>query len=180
MRKSHNKAELAEFVNRLTAAQFALQSYITFMVGNVEDAKDILQETNLTLWKEADKYDFDRPFLTWAKTVAAFQVKTFRTLQSRDRLLFDEELLARVAVEAEVENDMQRMLEALERCIEQMTLSQKALLKARYFQGRAVKAIAKAMCCSADSVSMLLFRIRDKLGACVENSLREEVPHASP
>lgn len=176
--KWQNPDRSAEFVKRLTAAQFGLQAHITFLVGNAEDAKDILQETNLTLWKEAEKYDFEREFLPWAKTVAAYQVKTFRTLQSRDRLLFDEELLARVAIEPEVEHDMHRMLEALERCMDKMTLSQKALLRSRYFQGLAVNAIAKTLKCSADSVSMLLYRIRDRLGKCVESAMREEVPHA--
>jgi RNA polymerase sigma-70 factor (ECF subfamily) len=168
-----------EFVQRLTAAQFALKAYITFLVGNPEDAKDVLQEVNVTLWKEAGAYDFGRPFLAWAKTVAWWQVKTFRTRQARDRLVFDEELLARVAAEGGGdEEEMARMLEALEHCVERLTAGQKALLRQRYAQGRGIAAIAGALRRSADAVSMLLYRIRDKLGQCVERRLAEEEGHA--
>lgn len=148
-------------------------------MGNPEDAKDILQDVNVTLWKEAAAYDFARPFLPWAKSVAWYQVKTFRTLQSRDRLVFDDALLERVAAEADLDNeDMQQRLGALEKCVEKLTTGQKALLRQRYAQGRAVHEIAGVLQRSADAVSMLLYRIRDKLGQCVERTLAEEAKHA--
>ena len=168
----------AEFIGRLTAAQFELQAYITFLIGNTEDAKDVLQETNRVLWRESGTYDLSRPFLPWAKSVAWYQVKTFRTLQSRDRLVFDEELLARVAQTANETADMNRMLEALETCFERLSRPQKAVVRARYFRGKEVNAIAHGLRCSVASVSMLLFRIRDKLGGCVEAALKAEVSHA--
>jgi RNA polymerase sigma-70 factor (ECF subfamily) len=167
------------FVQRLTEAQFALQAYITFLVGNPEDAKDVLQDVNLTLWKEAAGYDPKRPFLAWAKAVAFYQVKTFRTQQSRDRLVFDEALLEKMAAEAdEDEEDMRQTLEALEHCVEGLTAGQKALLRQRYVQGLGVNVIAGALRRSADAVSMLLYRIRDKLGRCVERALAKEGRHA--
>lgn len=168
----------ADFISRLTAAQFELQAYITFLIGNTEDAKDVLQETNQVLWREASAYDVTRPFLPWAKSVAWYQVKTFRTLQTRDRLVFDEELLERVAQTADEAVDMNRMLEALETCFERLSRPQKAVVRARYFRGKEVNAIAQGLRCSVASVSMLLFRIRDKLGGCVEAALKSEVSHA--
>lgn len=168
----------AEFVGRLTAAQFALRAYIVFLVGNSEDAKDILQETNLTLWREAPSYDASRPFLPWAKKIAWYQVKTFRTRQARDRLVFDEELLECVAQAADEAVDTDRMLKALEACYERLSRSQKTVVQSRYFQGRSVQTIAQRLRCSVGSVSMLLFRIRDRLGACVEDVMLKEAPHA--
>jgi RNA polymerase sigma-70 factor (ECF subfamily) len=175
----HNLHRHAEFVSRLTAAQFALHGYIAFLVGNAEDAKDILQDVNVTLWKEADTYDFSRPFLPWAKAVAWYQVKTFRTLQARDRLVFDEALLERVAAEAEdLDDELQRKLAALEHCVEQLTPGQKLLLRQRYAQGRGVQELAVILGRSADAVSMLLYRIREKLAQCVERTLAKETGRA--
>ena len=177
--KEHNLDRHAEFVSRLTAAQFALHGYIAFLVGNVEDAKDILQDVNVTLWKEAGAYDFSKPFLPWAKSVAWYQVKTFRSLRSRDRLVFDEALLARVAAESEgLDEEMQRKLAALEHCVDRLTPGQKLLLRRRYAQGRGVQELASVLRRSADAVSMLLYRIREKLGECVERALAEESRHA--
>ena len=169
-----------EFVSRLAAAQFALLGYIAFLVGNVEDAKDILQDVNVTLWEEGCAYDFAKPFLPWAKSVAWYQVKTFRTLQARDRLVFDEALLERMAADEPeaADDDLQRRLAALERCVEKLKPGQKLLLRQRYAQCHSVQDLAGTLRRSADAVSMLLYRIREKLGKCIETALAEEARRA--
>ncbi len=166
------------FITQLTSSQMALNGYILFLTGNIDDTKDILQETNLVLWREAHSYDPARPFLPWAKRIAWFQVKTWRTCHKRSRLVFDDELLQKVAVFAEEEPDMNLMLSALERCFEKLTASQKAVVRSRYMRDKSVQSIAAALRCTAASVSMLLFRVRDKLGRCVEKTVKAEEQYA--
>ena len=50
----------------------------------------MLQETNLDLWRKASTYDASRPFLPWVRTIAHYQVLTFRKKQSRSHLFFDD------------------------------------------------------------------------------------------
>ena len=73
--------------------KLALFNYISYLLGNCADERDILQETHLDLWRKAGTYDVERPFLPWARAIARYQVLTFRKRQNRVRLLFDEELL---------------------------------------------------------------------------------------
>jgi RNA polymerase sigma-70 factor (ECF subfamily) len=86
------------FVRQLTDAQFALLSYIMLLTGSSADARDILQDTNLTIIKDAAHYRVGTPFLAWAKTLAYYQVLTYRKKKSRDRLVFDDEVFDRLSV----------------------------------------------------------------------------------
>ena len=173
------KVVTEKFITELTSSQMALHAYILFLVGAIDDAKDILQETNLVLWREASTYDDSRPFLPWAKRIAYFQVKTWRTKKNRSKLVFDDELLEKIAVFADEEPDMNVMLSALERCFQKLNASQKAIVTSRYTREKSVKSIAGALRCTAASVSMLLLRVRDKLGRCVEKIVKAEESYAN-
>jgi len=170
-------AEISEtFVMRLTEAQLALFNYISYLLGNCADARDVLQETNLDLWRKAGTYDVERPFLPWARAIARYQVLTFRKRQSRDRLLFDEELLETVMAQPpeEDEESMLRMFNFLKQCRGKLSDLQKSLVKDRYENGGSLRSIAQAYGCSVPSVGMALMRIRSTLAQCVRGRLSEE------
>ncbi len=63
-----------EFLLLLTSHQSTLYASITALLGGVEGAQDVLQETNLVLLEKAGEFDLSRPFLPWALTVARFQM----------------------------------------------------------------------------------------------------------
>jgi DNA-directed RNA polymerase specialized sigma24 family protein len=54
-------------MNELVAAQLTLFAYICVLTANSPDARDILQETNLKICKNAAKYDPTRPFIQMGK-----------------------------------------------------------------------------------------------------------------
>src|ERR1041384_3034412 len=85
----------AAFMLLLTSYQSMLYSSITALLGGVEGAQDILQETNVVLLKKAADYDSARPFLPWAIAFAKNQVLAWRKRQSRDRLVLHDALFAR-------------------------------------------------------------------------------------
>ena len=67
-----------EFVKLLTAHQRDLYAYInTLLVGDIATS-DVLQDTNLDLWKRLDNYDFNRAFLPWAYGFAHQRVLAYR------------------------------------------------------------------------------------------------------
>ena len=81
-------ARTREFVQLLTQNERRLYAYILSLVPRWADADDILQETNLRLWEEFDKYLRNTDFASWAMRVAFFQVLTFRKRHGRDRSPF--------------------------------------------------------------------------------------------
>ena len=175
MAKQSNNNTSESFVVLLTNAQCDLHAYITYLVGNRDQARDVLQETNVVLWREASRYDGVRPFLPWAKAVAYYQVLTYLKKRSRERLIFDEDLMLLLA-EADVgyHDDMQERLRMLDVCFKKLTHLQQSLMKFRYFHEWPVRRLALKFAFSEAATSMLLTRIRRQLAECICNALVEE------
>ena len=79
-----------QFIKLLTSHQPQIYAYIATLLFGDSAAADVLQETNLHLWAQADRYDFDRPFLPWAFGFARQRVMAYRKTCSRSRLVFCE------------------------------------------------------------------------------------------
>ena len=163
------------FVHQLTGAQFALFSYILLLTGNPADARDVLQDTNMVILRDVSHFKPGTSFLAWAKTVAYYQVLSYRKKKSRDRLVFDDEsfrrLTERVAARSEQSD---RRLEVITYCIKKLSEAQQALIKAKYFEGLSIREIGKRFGYSASAAVSLLYRIRRLLAACVQHAMGHE------
>ena len=54
-----------------------------------QDATDVLQETNLVLWRRAHEFDTEKTFTALAYRVAYIQVLAHRKKQAHDRHIFN-------------------------------------------------------------------------------------------
>lgn len=154
---------------RLAGAQFDLYGFISVLMRGVDEVADVLQETNLTILKHGANYDPDRPFLPWARGVARNCIAKFYSARSRERLVFDEALMDRIAEWVPSVTD-ERPLEDLTRlrhCMARLAAKQRDFVTARYIRGEAVKDIAAREKCSEGAVSMMLHRVRQLLADCM-------------
>src|SRR5262245_25882946 len=87
------------FVKLLGQHQRRLQLFVSSLVPNMADAEDILQETNLVLWREFHQFELGPNFPSWACTVAFHQVLAWRKRKQRERLVFSEAFLTAVSDE---------------------------------------------------------------------------------
>lgn len=156
----------------LVKAQFALFAYVCALVGDTQDAKDVLQEANLKILRVLPDYDASRPFMPWAKSIAYFEVLSYRTRKSRNRLTFAEdsffELIAADAAVVLEETDQD--MTYLERCMRKLSGVMREMVEARYIKGLEVKELARARKCSANAVSLLLFKARRSLAECIREA----------
>lgn len=165
----------AEFVARLTANQGALYNFIASLMGELEQANDVLQETNLKLCRKAAQYDAQQPFLRWAYVFARNEVMSWRTRQARSRVVFDEALVGKIAALFEsVESEAERELAVLERCVAKLPPRQRELIASRYDRGETVQDIATRLGLPENATAALFYRLRKALAACVELSLGKE------
>lgn len=175
MSEMSRHGQTPEFLLHLTSHQSTLYAAITAMLGGIEGAQDVLQETNVVLLEKAGNYDAARPFVPWALTFAKFQVMAWRKRQSRDRLVLNDDLFAvladRLAVEAAPPN---RRLDAIESCLGKLQADSRELVDARYVHGEPVQDIAQRLGRSVNVVSVTLFRIRKALLDCVRQTLAAE------
>ena len=142
---------------------------------------DVLQDTNVTLWRKADEFVDGTNFGAWAKRVAYFEVLAYRERRSRERHVFDNDLLREVADEAAEQTDaMSAELFTLHRCMERLAQVDRALVQARYAPGGSVKKLAELRGKSPNAISLALYRIRNELADCIEASLGRKRPIPTP
>ena len=166
-----------EFVAQLTASQSALYAFIVSLLGGVNDAHDVLQETNMKLCRKCAEYDPDQPFLRWAYAFARFEVMAWRKRQQRSRLVLDDELLATVAAELEESaEEAEHRLKILEDCMDRLNPRQRELIAARYGRGEAVQDIAARLSRPENAMAALFYRLRKLLADCAQSVLGKEAP----
>ncbi|MCG8450903.1 MAG: sigma-70 family RNA polymerase sigma factor [Pirellulales bacterium] len=162
------------FLALITQHQRTLYSYILSLVYRAQDAQDVLQETNLVLWRKKEKGLEVQDFRSWACRVAYIQVLAYRKRKVRDRLFFDCELLERLAKQSEELGPTSRYLEALQACLLKLPKHSREMVVMRYDSPGSVACIAQATGRSAAAVSQALYRIRHRLLRCVRSSLALE------
>src|ERR1700753_4141330 len=86
-----------QFIRCLTDHQGRLFVYLVSMLGDVHDARNVLQETNLELWRKSGQFIEGTDFAAWSRRIAHFKILAFLRDKKRDRHLFDEALLNQIA-----------------------------------------------------------------------------------
>lgn len=170
-------ARWAGYVAKIAQAQPGLKAFLRTLLPCAGDADDVLQETNLVLWKKREEYDSAREFGPWARRIAYFQ--TLAHLKARSRspeTQFSDEMLEQLAAEGEKRSDaLENRLQALRTCLSKLPEEDRELVRARYAFGASVKVMASGIGRSADAVSMHLYRLRQKLATCIGKTLERNV-----
>lgn len=164
-----------QFVLRMTESQPRLYAYIRAMVPQLEEAREILQETNVALLKKAEEYRSEQNFEAWACRVAYFEILAHRRDLARDRHVFNDQLLEKISTHAEHASTRgDTRLDLLEVCIEKLAADQRELISDRYFADASLEELSQKRGASATALSTRLARIRRQLLECVERQLRTE------
>jgi RNA polymerase sigma-70 factor, ECF subfamily len=170
-----NSERTTQFVKLLTSHQPQIYAYIATMMFGDSAAADVLQDTNLHLWAQADRYDFDKPFLAWAFGFARQRVMAYRKTCSRSRLVFCDEALDLLSDKClGASETMDDRLTALQKCLKRLNVAQAELIRERYLTKTPVQTIADRLNDSAHNISSRLHRIRKILAGCVERTLATE------
>jgi RNA polymerase sigma-70 factor (ECF subfamily) len=156
------------FVRLLGQNQRRIFLYVMSMVPNWNDAEEIIQETNLVLWREFARFQPGTNFTAWACKVALHQVLAWRKRVKRCRLEFSPAFLEAVAEEATGAADvLEERSHCLARCIEKLPADRRQLLKLRYNDGLAIETIARQLARTDEAIYRALSRIRRALHECV-------------
>jgi RNA polymerase sigma-70 factor, ECF subfamily len=163
------------FADQLTAIQRGLYAYILTLLPSPGDASDVLQETNVVLWRDSARFEPGTDFRAWAYRVAYFQVLAQRRKKGRDRLRFDESLLKDIAKDIEHQApEMEEEAMVLRGCLDKLPATDRELIACRYDAGVSVKLMATKLQQSPNAVAVRLFRIRQTLLDCVEQGASKQ------
>ena len=161
-----------QFVKLLVQYQNDLLRFIAPMVGSVNDAQDVLQDTALALWKKFEQYDRQQPFLPWAKQFAKYEVLMYHRRRQRYTFLSETLIGALAERRAEQETVSQQRRRALAACVSRLRESDRRLLRQRYEQrDTTIRQVAAATGQTANALYKNLQRIRRQLYLCVDRKL---------
>ncbi len=159
----------------LTQHQEPLFRYIFSLVPCEADARDILQETSLALYRKFDQYDATRPFLPWAYRFAYLQVQKHREKSARAPLLFSEDVMDLLASErAHIEPQLDERLRLLDACLQKLTAQDQELVTSRYAMRQSAEEMMSRFTLSRRTLFRNLELLRQRLHECVTRQLQAE------
>ncbi|MEZ6056696.1 MAG: sigma-70 family RNA polymerase sigma factor [Planctomycetaceae bacterium] len=163
-----------EFVQLFTRNQRRLYLLILSQVGNIQDAEEILQDTNCVVLTKHPQFEAGTNFFAWTAQIATFEILKFRQRHGRSKLRFTDQFLDLVAVEAEAAGEnLDGRREALERCLQKLRAKDRKLIQSRYEPSTSAKEMAESIGRPANSVYQSLGRIRRTLLECISRQLAD-------
>ncbi len=151
--------------------------FIFSLVPHWADADDVAQEVRIALWNEFDDYDPEKDFGAWARTIAYYEVLTYRKkrqTQLRRNEPINLRLMELLSTEASaISDELDAAQQALKDCFDKLSQAKQELLL-RYYSDEVTRHIAAATGRTADATRQAIVRARMALRKCVDEALRTE------
>ena len=160
------------FVEHLTNQQRNLYAFIMTLLPRVQDADDVLQETNRVLWTKRADFREGTSFRAWACRIAHYQVLAHRKRQRRDQRRLSSDLVDQLAEELATPRPCSdRLLATLVQCMGKLNDTSRELVEMRYGQSLLAPEIAERTGRSPTAIRQSLFVIRKDLTRCIKDTL---------
>ena len=158
-----------------TRYQRPLFLYLLARVPNPVEAEEILQETNIVIWRKFAQFTPGTNFLAWASQIAKYEILKYRDRHQKDKLQFSDRFVEHLAEDQteEVEHWETRR-EALMKCLGKLRGKDRELIERRYTPGETGTSLAEFLERPVNSVYQSLGRIRRTLLECINRELNAE------
>lgn len=160
--------------------QAAVRWYLVRCVRDPAAADDLAQEVFLCAYQNLATFRSAGSLRGWligiARNMAIQHVRTEVRRRRKERGPLSARLsqwrIEQLAQDPGDGEDQERTFEALQACIEQLAPESRRVVDEHYFQRRTMESIAQRQGRGAGAVRMMLLRIRQALGECIRNKLR--------
>jgi RNA polymerase sigma-70 factor, ECF subfamily len=161
--------EVEELAVHWTGAQRTVAAFVRTLVTDFHESEEVLQRVAVTLVRKYEQYDRSRPFAAWAIGIAKLEALVFLRERGRDRLVFDDGLVAKIAESHEhTDETLATVPQFLDECIEEWDGRARRAIQLRYAGNLRSAQIAREMEISDGAARMLLSRARSLLRKCLE------------
>ena len=172
MDSSPNDERTAAFLRLYAESEPVLRTFVRSLVPSREMASEVIQDVLLVLWQ---KFESAENFKAWSFGVARNVVARHMRSRYRDRHVFDDELVERLAEDSlrlSEAHDGQRA--ALDHCLEKLHPNHRDLLLSAYSKEVQMDELATRLGRTPMSLYKWLHRVRRALMECVLRRVREE------
>jgi RNA polymerase sigma-70 factor, ECF subfamily len=170
-----------EIMRLLTSHQGMLYAYILSVHPNRVAAQDILQETNMVIWKKREMFEPGTNFKAWSFRIAHFQTLAhLKRVKNRDWMVFSEKLMESMSEEAcETLDDFDVRSGALKNCLGKLSETDQDLIRSHYQSGLPLAELGGRLGRTRAAIKQALLRIRRNLKSCIERQLLADGDSAS-
>lgn len=164
-----------DFVLLFTKDARWIFSYILMLVPNKADAKEVFQETSLTLWQKFGEFVAGTSFRSWALSVAHYKVLHYRAKRKSSPLLLDDAALEAVrGTAAAMADRLDDLHYALELCRDKLSGEDRYVLDRRYAPEATTQSVADELGRSPRAIYRALDRIHQALYECIRREMARE------
>jgi RNA polymerase sigma-70 factor (ECF subfamily) len=169
-----NDQRTRQFLLLLGRHERRLRAFILSLVPNWADADDIGQEVKIRLWEQFDSYDPAKDFGAWARTIAHYQVLSYREKQGRESRRMSDKFVEALADEASrLSEELDAGQQALKDCFDKLPAAKREMLVHYYSGERTTREIAAELGRTFDATRQAILRTRIALRDCVEETLEK-------
>lgn len=159
------------FVELFSCNYGRIMSFIYMLVPNASDAEDIMQETAKVLWEKFDEFEIGTNFVSWAITIAKYQVLSYRSRYNA-KVALNSHLIETLSEEAKIPLvGGHARLDALRDCIQKLNQKDRKLIQCRFEERMTAKALSKQIGVAMNTIYRNESRILELLMNCVRNAL---------
>lgn len=173
-----------KFVALLARHDLSIRRFVRSLLPSRDGVDDVVQDTALECWKKYSEFhsenleDSGDGFIRWACVIARYKAMSWQRDRARDRLVFRESVIERLAQVALDDLDQQQLEQtAIEVCLGKLPDDQRRLVLSVYSPGESVAAIAEETGEAARRLYSKINVLRKRLLECVAQRIAAEVGH---
>ena len=155
------------FTRLLLANEHEILRAILPFIPHMPDAREVLQETAIALWRQFSAYDADRSFAAWACGFARLEVLRFLRGASRRRQLTEQAAVALMTTGGEMAAELGEQGAHLRACLERLPAAHRRIIEGYYLHERPAEALARDAGRTVDAIYKTLQRARRALAECI-------------
>ena len=162
------------FVQLVVTHQPALRAFVLSLLPGSPEVDDVIQETNVEIWKKRGDFRIGTEFKSWMFSVAKFKVMAvWRERQRRKVWAVPDETLMKLVerIEEGALDATETRHHGLRFCLERLKAGDRILILNRYIVGQSLDKLAREVGRKPDSIKVSLHRIRAALRACMNRRI---------
>ena len=163
-----------QFTRLLLESEPVMMRSVLVIVPNQSDAREIMQETAVALWRQFDSYDPTRPFINWAMGFSRIHTRRFLARQQKRATLTSE---AAKVLEQEMERHPEStnaISQHLAHCLQKLPDQQQRLIQGYYHDDRSPQWLSNKEGRTVEAIYKSIQRTRQDLQKCIEKQLGKE------
>lgn len=156
----------------MTKHRRQMLAYLLSLVGDLNEAEDLLQRSSVVLCEKFGEFKPDSDFVAWACRIAWWEVRSAQRDYARSKVVFSDAVLEKLSAESISSSpSVDVRIEALQSCMARLHPRDRQFILTRYSADGSVEQAAKETGRTMAAAYKMLTRLRRLLRDCVEAKL---------